>query len=181
LLQNAVPPRICIASLGCEVEWKLANRMTLESLATRQLPIANSDTAPTSVEIPFGFKRVWHSQPATSWATERRVIARFEATTQGFDARYIVTTMIGEAQHLYENVYCQRRQAENLIKMHKVKMASDAAPGLVQIVPDDACRTSLSRMLRQPPLPAPCGRDCPRRTLRRSRRLVFISVRRSAP
>lgn len=62
---------------------------------------------------------------AASWATERRVIARFEATTQGFDARYVVTTLTGEAQHLYENVYCQRGQAENLIKMHKVQMASE--------------------------------------------------------
>ena len=62
---------------------------------------------------------------AASWTTERRVIARFEATTLGFDARYIVTTLTGEAQHLYENVYCQRGQAENLIKMHKVQMASD--------------------------------------------------------
>lgn len=62
---------------------------------------------------------------AASWTTGRRVIARFEATTQGFDVRYIVTTLTGEAQHLYENVYCQRGQAENLIKMHKVQMASD--------------------------------------------------------
>jgi hypothetical protein len=62
---------------------------------------------------------------AASWTVERRVIARFEATTLGFDARYIVTTLTGEAQHLYENVYCQRGQAENLIKMHKVQMASD--------------------------------------------------------
>jgi hypothetical protein len=58
-------------------------------------------------------------------AAERRVIARFEATTKGFDARYIVTTLNGEARHLYESVYCQRGQAENLIKMHKVQMASD--------------------------------------------------------
>jgi len=62
---------------------------------------------------------------AARWTTGRRVIARFEATTLGFDARYIVTTLTGEARHLYENVYCQRGQAENLIKMHKVQMASD--------------------------------------------------------
>jgi hypothetical protein len=62
---------------------------------------------------------------AASWTTGRRVIARFEATTLGFDARYIVTSLTGEAQHLYENVYCERGQAENLIKMHKVQMASD--------------------------------------------------------
>lgn len=38
---------------------------------------------------------------AASWTAERRVIARFEATTMGFDARYIVTTLNGEARHLY--------------------------------------------------------------------------------
>ena len=70
-----------------------------------------------------GFKETRYA--AASWTVERRVIARFEATTLGFDARYIVTTLTGEAQHLYENVYCQRGQAENLIKMHKVQMASD--------------------------------------------------------
>lgn len=62
---------------------------------------------------------------AASWTTERRVIARFEATKLGFDTRYIVTTLTGDAQHLYEKVYCQRGQAENLIKMHKVQLASD--------------------------------------------------------
>jgi len=62
---------------------------------------------------------------AASWTTGRRVIARFEATTQGFDARYIVTSLTGDAQHLYEKIYCERGQAENLIKMHKVQMASD--------------------------------------------------------
>ena len=62
---------------------------------------------------------------AASWTTERRVIARFEATTLGFDARYIVTSLTGDAQHLYEKVYCERGQAENLIKMHKVHLASD--------------------------------------------------------
>jgi len=62
---------------------------------------------------------------AASWTTERRVIARFEATTLGFDARYIVTSLTGDAQNLYEKVYCERGQAENLIKMHKVHLASD--------------------------------------------------------
>lgn len=62
---------------------------------------------------------------AASWTTGRRVIARLEATTQGFDARYIVTTLTGDAQHLYEKIYCEWGQAENLIKMHKVQMASD--------------------------------------------------------
>ena len=43
----------------------------------------------------------------------------------GFAARYIVTSLPGRARQLYEKVYCERGQAENLIKMHKVQMASD--------------------------------------------------------
>jgi hypothetical protein len=62
---------------------------------------------------------------AGSWQRERRVVARLEATTRGFDARYIVTSLEGEARHLYEDAYCIRGQAENLIKLHKVQLASD--------------------------------------------------------
>jgi len=61
---------------------------------------------------------------AKSWTRARRVVVRMEATTRGFDARYVVTSLSGEAQYLYETVYCIRGQAENLIKMHKVQLAS---------------------------------------------------------
>jgi len=62
---------------------------------------------------------------AKSWKCRRKVIARLEATTLGFDARYVVTSLPGEAQYLYEDVYCLRGQAENLIKLHKSQLASD--------------------------------------------------------
>jgi hypothetical protein len=62
---------------------------------------------------------------ARSWTRQRTVIARLEATTLGFDARYIVTSLAGEARYLYEDVYCVRGQAENLIKLHKAQLASD--------------------------------------------------------
>ena len=44
---------------------------------------------------------------------------------QEVDIRYVVTSLEGSAQHLYENVYCQRGQMENLIKLHKAQLASD--------------------------------------------------------
>jgi Transposase DDE domain group 1 len=44
---------------------------------------------------------------------------------QKVDIRYVVTSLEGSAQHLYENVYCQRGQMENLIKLHKAQLASD--------------------------------------------------------
>ena len=75
---------------------------------------------------------------ARSWGCERRVMARLEATTRGFDARYIVTSLAGEPRHLYEDVYCARGQAENLIKMHKGQLASDRT----------SCQSPLANQLR---------------------------------
>jgi Transposase DDE domain group 1 len=75
---------------------------------------------------------------AGSWKRPRKVVARLEcslqpdagdATSTGMrqevDIRYVVTSLKGTAQHLYENVYCQRGQMENLIKLHKAQLASD--------------------------------------------------------
>src|SRR6266853_5169737 len=62
---------------------------------------------------------------AKSWNVERRVIARVEAGPQGADSRFIVTNLAGLPKTLYEKVYCARGQAENLIKAHKLHLASD--------------------------------------------------------
>ena len=62
---------------------------------------------------------------ARSWTVARRVIARVEAGPQGADTRFIVTNLPGMPSMLYEKVYCARGQAENLIKAHKLHLASD--------------------------------------------------------
>ncbi len=70
---------------------------------------------------------------ASSWKRPRIVVARLEASMQPFDGgerqeidiRYVVTSLSGTAKYLYETVYCQRGQMENLIKLHKVQLASD--------------------------------------------------------
>jgi hypothetical protein len=62
---------------------------------------------------------------AKTWQVERRVIARVEASAQGSDSRFVVTNLRGAPRWLYEGVYCQRGQAENLIKAHKLHLASD--------------------------------------------------------
>src|SRR6201993_4246035 len=75
---------------------------------------------------------------AGSWDRPRKVVARLECSLQPdagettstgmrqeVDIRYVVTSLKGTAQHLYENVYCQRGQMENLIKLHKAQLASD--------------------------------------------------------
>jgi hypothetical protein len=75
---------------------------------------------------------------AGSWTRPRKVVARLECSLQPdageststgmrqeVDIRYVVTSLEGTARHLYENVYCQRGQMENLIKLHKAQLASD--------------------------------------------------------
>lgn len=62
---------------------------------------------------------------AKTWPAERQVIARVEASAQGSDSRFVVTNLKGTPRWLYEAVYCARGQAENLIKAHKLHLASD--------------------------------------------------------
>jgi hypothetical protein len=57
---------------------------------------------------------------AQSWARERRVITRLEYGAQGNNPRYVVTNLAGDARALYDDVYCQRGEAENRIKEAQV-------------------------------------------------------------
>ena len=63
---------------------------------------------------------------AKSWKTARRACARIEATTQGLDIRFVVTSLAtGSAENVYEVLYCARGQAENHIKAWKAHLAAD--------------------------------------------------------
>jgi hypothetical protein len=53
---------------------------------------------------------------AQSWAKERQVITRLEYGEQGNNPRYVVTNLTGQANELYDTLYCQRGEAENRIK-----------------------------------------------------------------
>jgi hypothetical protein len=76
---------------------------------------------------------------AKSWRAERRVAARIEATAQGLDIRYVVTSLAhGSAEWIYDSLYCARGQAENLIKLHKTQLASDRT----------SCRSPLANQVR---------------------------------
>ena len=76
---------------------------------------------------------------AKSWGCTRRVAARIEASTMGLDIRYVVTNLkVGSAEWLYDTLYCERGQAENLIKLHKSQLASDRT----------SCRSPLANQFR---------------------------------
>ena len=113
--------------------------------APRSAPFPHSATVPgnpptsQSEKIPRAPIRLDRKTTAArSWSRKRRVIARLEETTRGSDTRYIVTSLSGEARHLYEDVYCARGQAENLIKLHKGQLASDRT----------SCQSPLANQLR---------------------------------
>ena len=63
---------------------------------------------------------------AYSWKhRERRIIVKAEHTLKGANPRFIVTSMSGEPQLLYERVYCARGNMENRIKELKLDLFAD--------------------------------------------------------
>jgi hypothetical protein len=101
--------------------------------------------AESQAEVLRGFAETRYA--AKSWDKERRVVARVEASAshaddmlrRGIDIRYVVTSLTqGDAEHVYETVYCARGQAENLIKQHKAQLVSDRT----------SCRSPLANQMR---------------------------------
>ena len=62
---------------------------------------------------------------ARSWDRPRRVIAKIEHTLRGANPRYIVTSLKGDPQTLYERLYCARGDMENRIKEHQLELFAD--------------------------------------------------------
>ena len=62
---------------------------------------------------------------ARSWRRTRRVIARIEHGPKGRNPRFIVTNLQGEANELYERVYCARGDMENRIKEQQLALFAD--------------------------------------------------------
>ena len=101
--------------------------------------------AESQAEVLRGFAETRYA--AKSWDKGRRVVARIEASAsnaddmlrRGIDIRYVVTSLRGgDAEPIYETIYCARGQAENLIKQHKAQLASDRT----------SCRSPLANQMR---------------------------------
>ena len=59
---------------------------------------------------------------AEKWDKERRVIGKAEHTAKGSNPRFILTSLKGEGQVLYDKVYCARGEAENRIKEQQLDL-----------------------------------------------------------
>ena len=62
---------------------------------------------------------------AATWDRSRRVIVKAEHTAQGKNPRFVVSNVPGDPQELYEDVYCQRGEAENRIKEQQLDLFAD--------------------------------------------------------
>ena len=100
----------------------LAKNSRLLSLAQTLLERAQAQHEQTQEKQRL-FSRVPYA--AQSWDREREVILKAEHTNQGSNPRFVVTNLEGEAQGLYDKVYCARGEMENRIKEQQLGLFSD--------------------------------------------------------
>lgn len=62
---------------------------------------------------------------ANTWRCQRRVIAKSEYSGKGGNLRFIVTTLNGDGQSLYDKQYCARGDMENRIKEQQTGLFAD--------------------------------------------------------
>jgi hypothetical protein len=65
------------------------------------------------------------SYAADTWDKQHRVIVKAEYLQQGANTRFVVTNLAGNPQDLYDNLYCQRGEAENRIKEQQLGLFAD--------------------------------------------------------
>lgn len=75
---------------------------------------------------------------AGSWNIERRLVTRLEFGTQGTNPRFVVTNLDLPATELYDELYCQRGEAEKRIKETQLDRFGTRA----------SCHTFLANWLR---------------------------------
>src|SRR5690242_4642069 len=114
---------------GVDYIFGLAGNVVLDRLVEAAADDIRVRRAVNQAELVRGFAETRYA--AKSWDKERRVVARMEASAshandmlrRGIDIRYVVTSLQGgDAEHIYETIYCARGQAENLIKQLKAQL-----------------------------------------------------------
>jgi hypothetical protein len=100
----------------------LARNARLETLGAPLMAQAQrAYAAESQKQRHFG----WVDYAAGTWDRKRRVIAKAEFSAQGRNPRFVVTSLEGDAQTLYDEVYCARGEMENRIKEQQLGLFSD--------------------------------------------------------
>ena len=100
----------------------LAKNSRLEALSQPLMETAKAHFASTAQKQR---QFAWINYGAATWDRERRVIAKAEYTEKGENPRFVVTSLEGDAQQLYDEVYCARGEMENRIKEQQLGLFSD--------------------------------------------------------
>jgi len=100
----------------------LAKNNRLKRLARRSMVQARWDYCRTGLK-----QRLFEefSYAAGTWDRRRRIIAKAEYGDQGANPRFVVTSLPGQPQPLYDELYCQRGDAENRIKEQQLGLFAD--------------------------------------------------------
>ena len=75
---------------------------------------------------------------AGTWDRPRRVLGKAEHNSYGSNPRFVVTSLQGDPQELYEHLYCQRGEMENRIKEQQLDLFADRT----------SCHSFLANQLR---------------------------------
>jgi hypothetical protein len=67
----------------------------------------------------------WMEYGAATWDRPRRILAKAEHSELGKNPRFVVTTLEGDPQAIYDEVYCARGEMENRIKEQQLGLFSD--------------------------------------------------------
>jgi hypothetical protein len=62
---------------------------------------------------------------AETWDKARRMLVKAEHTDKGGNPRFVVTNLEGEAQKLYDELYCARGEMENRIQEQPLGLFAD--------------------------------------------------------
>jgi hypothetical protein len=100
----------------------LAKNKRLERLARRSMITARWQHRATGQKQRL-FEEFQYA--AGTWNRPRRVIAKAEHTDQGENPRFVVTSLSGDGQDLYDRIYCARGEAENRIKEQQLGLFAD--------------------------------------------------------
>lgn len=100
----------------------IARNARLQALAAGLL-----ETARARFDATGEKQRLFGDVPyaAQTWDHARRVIVKAEQGAQGSNPRFVVTNLSGDAQTLYDTVYCRRGDMENRIKEQQLDLFAD--------------------------------------------------------
>lgn len=100
----------------------IARNARLTPILEPQLLQAQSEFEATGKNVR---RFTWLSYKAEPWDQARCVIGKAEHTDKGSNPRFIITSLRGDAQKIYDEGYCQRGNMENRIKEQQLDLFSD--------------------------------------------------------